>query len=644
MPEPGSASLPTLDDVSDTELAAFASDLDLSHAARRAFLTSTKPCHVQAAPGAGKTTLIGAKLELIARRWRNDRGAVAVLSHTNVARREIERRLDGKPSAMFLRYPHSVGTLTQFVHTYIALPTARGLGLPVQSIDAERFRAAAVAELMRATGAHGWLINQVPKGTPASTPFLSKVRIGAERVAEQLLVDADDPTKLRLLSGLTDRASGTFRGLQQARSNLSARGLFEFGDMLAIAQFGLNNMPSLTRALAQRFRLIILDEAQDTSEEALRILGQLADAGAVLQCIGDVNQAILADNKVSAWQPGPEAIDLDETMRFGAKIAAATSSLTVHRPQAIRAGTGAAASADQLYLLVYGEGRETRVAPLFAALVVKHIGAGCNAWAVAHRRNANAQSQTQQTTLLSYFPELADAAPLSAEPNLCRVLQRWRAGLEPFSAIDSTLHALLQGQPLAEEVLNCLSPRQCLRSLGRELPNAARCLRSWIASIDDMAFANAATWDGAIAGLARELAPDWALDQTSETSRLVLSFSGQSLEGSRTAEQEQVAYPIGGAVLTLKVGTVARIKGQTHDATLYLATTLNRMRSGDKLAKASAAKSPVSWGPQEKLMLANMFVALSRPRHIAACAVPAGDVKDSDKGVFASRGWQVVEV
>ncbi len=634
----------SLEDVSDTELAAFASDLDLRHAARRAFLASTKPCHVQAAPGAGKTTLLGVKLELLARRWRNDQGAIAVLSHTNVARQEIERRLHGKSSAMFLRYPHSVGTLTQFVHTYIALPTARGLGLPVQSIDAERFRAAAIAELMRATRAHGWLANQVPQGMPASTPYLSKVRIGAERVAQQLLVDSDEPLRLRLLGGLSDRASATFRGLQQTRSNLSARGLFEFGDMLAIARFGLSNMPLLTRALAQRFPLIILDEAQDTSEEALRILGQLADAGSVLQCIGDVNQAILSDNKVSAWQPGPDAIDLDETMRFGAKIAAATSSLTVHRPQIIRPGSGAAASADQLYLLVYGEGRAAQVAPRFAALVVEHIGADCNAWAVAHRRNANAQSQTQQTTLLSYFPELSGAAPSSEEPNLCRVLQRWSTGLESFSAIDRTLHALLQGQPLAEQVLSDLSTRQCLRSLGQQLPNAAHCLRSWIATVDESAFADEAAWESAVGRLARDLAPEWAFDQTSETSRSILSFAGQSTEGSRAAKQEQVVYSIGAAALALKVGTVARIKGQTHDATLYLATTLNRMRTGDKLVKAIATKAPVNWGPQEKMMLANMFVALSRPRHIAACAVPVGDVNDCDKVVFAGRGWKVIEV
>jgi DNA helicase II / ATP-dependent DNA helicase PcrA len=364
----------------------------------------------------------------------------------------------------------------------------------------------------------------------------------------------------------------------------------------------------------------------------------------VLQCIGDVNQAILSDNKASAWQPGPDAIDLDETMRFGAKIAMATSGLTVHRPQVIRAGSGAAASADQLYLLIYGEGRETQVGPRFAALIVEQIGADCNAWAVAHRRNANAQSKTRQTTLLSYFPEFAGPAPLSTEPNLCRVLQRWRARLEPFSAIDSALHVLLQGQPLAAEVLSGLSSRHCLRRLGQYLPNAARCLRSWIATIDETAFADAAAWESAVDRLGRELAAEWPLDQAAETSRTVLSFSGQMTEGSRAAEQEQVVYRIGDARVTLKVGTVAGIKGQTHDATLYLATTLNRMRTGEKLAKASAAKSPVDWGPQEKLMLANMFVAFSRPRHIAACAVPAGDLKDSSKALFVGRGWQVVEV
>src|SRR5687768_16644869 len=48
---------------------------------------------VAACPGSGKTTLLVAKLAILARRWTARDQGICVLSHTNVARREIETRL-----------------------------------------------------------------------------------------------------------------------------------------------------------------------------------------------------------------------------------------------------------------------------------------------------------------------------------------------------------------------------------------------------------------------------------------------------------------------------------------------------------------------------------------------------------------------
>ncbi len=52
------------------------------------FLAKATPCDVQAAPGNGKTTLLAAKLALLARTWLTRRRGICVLSHTNAARTE----------------------------------------------------------------------------------------------------------------------------------------------------------------------------------------------------------------------------------------------------------------------------------------------------------------------------------------------------------------------------------------------------------------------------------------------------------------------------------------------------------------------------------------------------------------------------
>jgi superfamily I DNA/RNA helicase len=94
------------------------------------FLLHTSKCDVHACPGSGKTTLLVAKLALLAREWQWRDCGVLVLSHTNVARHEIETRLAHDPvGPRLLAYPHFVGTVQAFVNRFLALPYMRDLGL-----------------------------------------------------------------------------------------------------------------------------------------------------------------------------------------------------------------------------------------------------------------------------------------------------------------------------------------------------------------------------------------------------------------------------------------------------------------------------------------------------------------------------------
>ena len=281
----------TEDDISKLNVPA---GLDLSHAARRAFLKRMASCDVQAVPGAGKTTLLGCKLELLAENWRPEFGAVAVLSHTNVARREIEKQLHGRSSEMMLRYPHFVGTLTQFIHVFLAMPAAAGMGFKIASIDEDMFNLAMAAALRKAGAARTWLSNQAGREVAPTTPFIEKVRLGAAKIAPLMTVDKENPRQMTAHSGLVDRSTSTFRALNEVREAITERGIFSFEDMLAVALYALNNTKGFASTLSRRFPLIILDEAQDTEDEALQVLRKIEAEGTALQAIGDVNQAILS--------------------------------------------------------------------------------------------------------------------------------------------------------------------------------------------------------------------------------------------------------------------------------------------------------------------------------------------------------------
>ena len=51
---------------------------------------------VQACPGSGKTTMVAAKLLILANKWNRPYQGVCVLTHTNVAKNEIIERLKAK--------------------------------------------------------------------------------------------------------------------------------------------------------------------------------------------------------------------------------------------------------------------------------------------------------------------------------------------------------------------------------------------------------------------------------------------------------------------------------------------------------------------------------------------------------------------
>lgn len=95
---------------------------------------------VSACPGSGKTTVLLAKLKILADRMPLDNGeGVCVLSHTNVAVNEIKTRLSSCADKL-LNYPNYVGTIQSFIDSYIVKPyLKRKTTVALQVVDDEVF-------------------------------------------------------------------------------------------------------------------------------------------------------------------------------------------------------------------------------------------------------------------------------------------------------------------------------------------------------------------------------------------------------------------------------------------------------------------------------------------------------------------------
>ena len=249
-------------------------------------LKSMTAMDVEACPGSGKTTLLVAKLAILARKWTDSRSGLCVLSHTNVARREIEKRLGSTPEGMrLLAYPHFVGTIHGFVNEFLALPWLRSLGYPIRIIDdnfCEQHRRRLLESPRFRT-----LANYVSRleGNP-------KINV----VAHWRLASANlDVRKENGEPEFKDSTKPAARQLRLLGETCLKDGYHRHDEMFMWAHDFLDKCPTVRRAIRARFPLLFLDEVQDNSEgQSFLLFRAFMDGNdsVLRQRFGDSNQAI----------------------------------------------------------------------------------------------------------------------------------------------------------------------------------------------------------------------------------------------------------------------------------------------------------------------------------------------------------------
>ncbi|MFJ6381332.1 UvrD-helicase domain-containing protein [Kitasatospora sp. NPDC092039] len=349
---------PTALDREVIEAKARSMSLALTSPEQFAFLEARGPLHLQAAPGSGKTTLVALKLALVADGWSSDRQGICVMSHTNTATQEIASRLTGRARRLE-HYPHFIGTFQSFVHTFLALPALRSLKVVTRAVDDQAFAAQARR-----------LLDLGPFTTLRS--YLKRRSDGLKMVTEATYVfDPTEPELQIRVDGL-NRGTASYRQLMKLKEHLFLRGVFRYSDMYAIATRHLHQHPRLASGLRSRFPFVLIDEMQDTGEEQRRLLEAVFTDGAVVQCVGDVNQRILSADGVGPAAGSlldEAAMDLPVSLRFGAGPARVASRLAVHRPQEIR-GHGPESA---LAIITFTEDSIVRVLPAFDDLVRRTV-------------------------------------------------------------------------------------------------------------------------------------------------------------------------------------------------------------------------------------------------------------------------------
>ncbi|WP_435210365.1 UvrD-helicase domain-containing protein [Streptomyces sp. bgisy034] len=606
--------------------------LELTHPQQWDFLQSAESLDLQAAPGSGKTSLIGLKLTLLAQGWSSATRGICVLSHTNTAKDEITHRVCDSPAGRrLLGFPHFIGTIQSFANTFLALPALRSRGIDIQAVDDDAYEHAA----LRLLDNH--------RGFFKLKAYTERRHDGRDLVARAHYVcDAGELTVTGPSGSLPfSSTSPSGQQLIRLKNDLADQGLFRYSDMFAIAEHHLLHHPDIARATAHRFPFVLLDEMQDTSDVQQHLLDQVfGTVGTVVQRVGDVNQGIFTDRTPTRVLPSAfphaSAAELPVSRRFGTKIADLASLLTVQRCQSIE-GVGPQGT---IALLLFDDNCVPDVIPAFERLaretVPDHLLAAAPPRVLASRLvpgTADAFPQSLTCYLPTFTPNTAarPAAELITTVRASRALlaagDRRTATVQTWDAVR---RAFRQGSDHALPAIQRIE--RSTSTAGLQMRVLLHDLLS--ADIDDPE-----QWKALMERL-REVLPQLG-DAPSAARRLddFLRYVPQlaphaEAVGNDTAPMISVAT------------SIQRAKGETHAATLILECLDSRGRKYDvheTLALVAQSKdvavAPVTVRKAAQLL----FVGVTRPTHLLAFAAHRNRI-EPHLGALQARGWLVRSV
>ncbi|MBH9576257.1 UvrD-helicase domain-containing protein [Inhella proteolytica] len=632
--------LPVLSDEDIDALAALTADLDFTDAERRAVLLEGGTRDVNAAPGSGKTTVLAAKLLLLARKWPDDRRGICVLSHTNVAREEIQKRLAGTPDgSRLLAYPHFIGTIHAFVNQFLALPFLRSEGLEVDVIDDEVFANRAIGMAMRKAPLRGWAANN--DGVKPMVGGLVFRGSGLELVSEGGKLPKPDSKSYPLLHDI--------------KLELTAKGVFRYADMFAFAEALLKKSPALRGRLSKRFPLVFIDEMQDTSWAQEDLLNRLFDDTVTVQRLGDLNQRILGSDEGAAnlTFPRAPALTISTSKRFGPLIAAAVSGVRVGGAAVV----GTSADVHPPMLLTYATARVGEVLNLFGQKVLERfsdeqLGSG-SVRALCARKQGDAKEEPGRS-LIDYWPGYGGDVKSSGSRSerFWALLASPRLTASAAStlvdrAVDAKRAVLLVLRAAgSEHVSTVRDGPQLLRRLQEAGQDTAhvRLLCRTLALQGTLGASKASRLE--VPGLFYQALKGLLPSALSFADFAKLSVFEEPEDAPEVElEQRHCRVEHGGRQVQVEIGSIASMKGETHLATLVLESFGWRPRRFDLelalpvLAGVEARDARMT--DHQLALFRNLYVGMSRPTSFLCISANESRVREDVKRGLAAQGWVV---
>jgi len=642
---------------------------------RKDFIKNLDTIDLQAVPGSGKTTALLAKL-LILQKYQPfcDEAGILVISHTNKAVDIIRKKISLHCPNLF-RYPNYVGTIQSFVDCYLAeFALINKYGVKISKVDTELYQ----QKLIRKFNAIKFNPSYGKLGPYFFGRHITRARAQTKRnqsdskreclrlidnEISNLYIDLETEAICRWDTGATvlkDVSNQKYKGLRIIIDEVLKEGLIPYEFAYELGKYSLLKYPLLTKLLQKRFRYIFVDEMQDMESHQVNILEKLfrvkKTKNHVFQRIGDNNQSIFSGlvHEDVIWESSEIQKSLKKSIRLSAVNAQKVEPFGIKTTEIIGVNEQVNENLLHPHIILFDDNTIRKVIPHFSELIKNYQNEGKIPQTPGNGFNAigwvKENEEGGKLSIKDYFPsyniEIAKSSSSdlnSLEDYIFRAERKNTSKAFHKALIDSILVTLR-----LEDIKNTGGRIFTKRTLIKYLiENEDLKIRSYY---DELLLSLYKMCSICIKKDTNELRPYFSRFISTFLSEI---FGKNKLSDSTVSFIEETRIPdkeddeeffednlYKDEDISIEVGTVHSIKGETHCSTLFLETYYHKKYESERLLDQLKG-NPFDDGRKfHKQSTKVAYVGLSRPTHFLCFAAHYDRVKDHITEI-EENGWKI---
>lgn len=634
------------------------------------FITRLESGDLLAVPGSGKTTALRAKLYCIAKElpMKDGRGILA-LSHTNVAVDELKKMLQNHCPQLF-EYPNFVGTIQEFVDTFLALPYyVQKYGHREDIIDADQYERACTNLMNKRGRITTYLSGKLKYGKDYKS-----IRLGYSEDGRKILrfgiegkeVEIEAERKWLREGNAEEKVAQLIDFLFQMKEKILNWGVLHYDDCYYLAETNIREHPDIVGILRKRFAYVFVDEVQDMKGYQLKIIDKCFNCDSVvLQRIGDPNQAIFDGfSMVNTWESRTPTF-INNSLRLTQEVASVVDHLVLDRGDNGQGGArfvvnGVRSQEPVIprYLILYTQDTIGGLKEKFKNLIRSHhlesidearkYGFHIVGW------NSEATGKVDHRRLEDIFPEYhrslsnfhVNPATLSEHIQLERHVGNFKESRKTVLEVFVKVARMAKQRPADGRMFTAPKLLAMMNENAQAKQQFKEELLECTKKLSEGAWSDAYT-------IIRETTTKWLND-----------FFQQQPNDTVKAYYEDAFVPLIPDVeehdtddITISIGTVHSVKGMTHCATMYVETSYNNKYESEYMIddKTTGRGKNKVWTVTSPFLMHDLqpknknaamakrmlYVGFSRPTHLLCYASDKRLWKDDVLQLMKNAGWRV---